>query len=176
LRLFLLSRSPDFDSDGDDGDRHFANFLAWCDSVLVGIDRGIKKASDSTLARRWEDLRADPLRELMRNARNDALKGRREVMGDEVVADFGADGFLIAQRFGHSLGEAWSDAPVLGTCHDYLAWIQRRALPLLFEAVQLGSVGDDDRDAGQMPFPSAGPWTCDLAFDIRSVMRGLDPE
>ena len=137
LDLYLLSRPFDIDHDGDDGDRHYANLLAWCDSALVGIDRGIRRSADAHLFRRWRALADHPLRELMRQARNDALKGRREVVGDEVIADFGSEGFLIAQRFGHSFGDRWSDEPVLGTSYDYLFWIRDAALPLLFAAIEL---------------------------------------
>ena len=176
LQLFFLSRSPDLVQDGDDGARHYANFLAWCDSALGGIDRGVKKSGDFELLRRWHDLTDHPVRKLMRDARNEALKARREVVGDEFAADLGDGGFLTAHRFGAALGEGWEDAPVYGTSRDYLFWIQNAALPLLFEAVQLGTVGIDDRDIGEMPFPDADPWTCDLAFDLQSILRWPDLE
>ena len=167
LELFLVCHGTDFEFDADDGQRHYANFLAWADSAMVGIDAAVRAAHDQALADSWRELAKHPLRMLMRDSRNVALKGRNEVVGWEYTGDLGDEGWLLEMRFGPAFGSEWADAPVFGTSDDYLHWILEAAVPLLEKAITLGSAGSD---SGEMSYPNADPWTPTDAVDLQRLM------
>jgi len=159
LDIYLIAHVMDMECDTDEADRHFTNFLAWTDTVLVGIDAAIRSTGDHELRTQWARLSDDPVRALMRECRNFGLKRRREVIGVEVIADMGADGYLLAPAFqvGLNKGE-WFDMPVLGTGSDYWNWIKTDAIPLLLAAIEKGCTRQDDRTETEMPFAQYPEW------------------
>lgn len=169
LALSEMSTAADFTSGGDDVGRHLANFLAWSDSVLVGIDKAVRSTGDQRLIERWRQLQTFPLRQLMRKCRNDALKGREVIVGIRKVLDLGPEGALLHQRFARPEYGTWDEGLVGGTAHDYLSWVGQAALPLLFEATSAGAKRQDPRSAAEMPHREIDPWTADAAFDVFAI-------
>jgi hypothetical protein len=154
-----MAHVMDMERDTDEAERHFTNFLAWSDSVLVGIDAAVRSTGDHQLRTQWRELHNDPIRAMMRECRNVGLKGRREVVGIEVVADMGAEGFLLAPVFqvGAKKGD-WFSMPVFGTGSDYWNWIKTDAIPILFAAIEKGCSRQDDRVESEMPYPEYPTW------------------
>lgn len=141
----------------DGGFRHYTNFLAWADTTAVGINRGINRTGDQSLIERWRALDKESIRQEFRSRRNESLKDRRDVAPwQEIPA---GEGKLLFRSFdGHFPGD------VIGQSTDYLLWLRDEALPLLLEAIQLGSRGDtpicgDMTLEEQMAFPDTDPWT-----------------
>ena len=174
MELLLAAGSLDFEFWGDDGDRHFANFVAWCDSVLVGVDKAVKQTGDLALTEEWKAQASTSLRKHMRRMRNKSLKGREEVIPYRILSDYGDRGALYARRFLGSGDTEWTDAPLLGTCYDYLDWIETKALPFLAAAVRRGCIGPDPRRSDSLPFPLWDPWTPRAALELRAIDVAVD--
>ena len=167
FELFALSTHADLELDGDDSDRHYANFLAWSDTIFVGVNEAIRTAASSSIKARWETVANDPLRRVMRQARHEALKGRREVVGWEFWADLGDAGYVLQQRL---RGDDSDVFPLLGRSEDYLVWIRDEIFPLLFLAIDAGAHPQDDRTAADMPYPRVQTWTPSSSLDVRSLV------
>ncbi len=166
--LYLLSTNPDLELLGDDGHRHFANFLAWSDTTLAGIDAAVKKTGDQSLMRRWTSLE-NPTRARMHADRNDALKGRHHVLQWETVWTSSDGSYAQTPRFSSSPSSGW-DEPVIGTCTDYLCWIRDVALLLALEASASPSSSLSEDDLSAIPSPDADPWTTHVAWEVRFAL------
>jgi hypothetical protein len=159
LALHLVTSGGDQWYPGDDGARHYANYLAWADSVLVGIAAAMRPVSDTDVKERWDGLWTDAERQRMRKLRNDALKGRQVVVSWHTLAEMGESGRLLLPHFAgeepaliHPQGH-----DVLGSSLDYWRWIRDTAIPILLDATQHGARPESDPNA-PVPFPQFDPW------------------
>lgn len=155
LWFFIDRLHWDVQSDGDF--RHYTNFLAWSDTTAIGIGRGIERSGNQALIARWRTLADEPLRRSFRGLRNEALKARRHVAPWRASVE-GSKIRLFRSLDGCGSGD------VMGRSADYLCWLRDAALPLLLEAITLGTHGDTLLEeeiplADQMAFPHTDPWT-----------------
>ncbi|MDP1918923.1 MAG: hypothetical protein Q8L14_21920 [Myxococcales bacterium] len=171
LDLFMMCTGFDYERDGDDGERHFANYLAWSDTALGGVHRAVTSAGNQALIAEWGAVSQHPVRAAMRDARNQALKGRTSVVSREVIVDLGDSGRLVGRRLTTLPGAVLGEYPVFGTAADYLLWIRDDALPLLRRAVGLGATKQDARGLEDMTFPNEDPWSPRASFEIERLLE-----
>lgn len=161
---------------GSDGEiRHFTQFLVWASSALVGIDEGVRKPGNQALISRWGELGRHPLRVQFKGLRDEALKERVDAAPWQVeVADHKVSMFRTLKD--QPRGVSPRDAAV-----DYLLWIRDKALPLLFEAIALGSQGSAEPPDAEIPmgqqirFWDRDPWTSDADPELQALKRESKP-
>jgi hypothetical protein len=157
---------------GSDGEaRHFAQFLVWASSARGAINEAVRRVGNADLSRRWAALATD--------AEPSLFKELRDQSTHEVVnpapwqVEITGETILMFQTLrGQPRGTPPHDA-----AEDYLVWIRDKALPFLFEAIELDARGtfeevDDEFPIGdQVRFWYIDPRTANSDPEVQALAR-----